>query len=560
MQNDLLDVQKRSFFVPQILTVCTAWGFITWLHWHNNGLWYGDAPYHAANGLFWKDYLLNLSLDPKYYALSYFARYPVIAPTKYPPIFYLLEAVLFGIVGPSPYIAKLLVLGFTLMAALYTTVWCRRWIAQEAGWAGALIILLPSMVQWSNAIMLNIPTVALSIGALYHFRRWLESPSEFPSWKNLYLGAAMAVLSILTYVTSCVIILIIGTWIIIEKRWSLLWKRRTLIILIISAMSLLPWLIVVLSFERNRIETATGRVDYIISASYWQWALSYYPKCLPQLFGTNILLIALFGIASGILVRRWRHETILLLIIMVICFIFFSYVPHREARYILLMSLPIAILCFIFLQTIVQCINKIYKLTPKWIRIVNLTGVVVLLISQAWLASRVSVPSVSGFKQLIKFIEKVAPNEPVFYDGRSSLIFTFYIQAGDPDYRRRVVLGKKLLYAELPLSEKNTVDFVSSPKEVVEVLKKSGGCKWIVVADFGSQKSKAPENLREAIKGPQFELVKSFPITYSSSSGVNIMNIKVYRFLVPIEQVNEINMPIFSYGEGKFFQIKPIQR
>jgi len=131
------EIRNQTWCRAQILLLLIAWLYICWLHWDNDGLWYGDAPRHAANGLFWKDYLLSLSLNPRNYALSYHARYPVIAPTTYPPAFYLLEAVVFGVFGPSPYIAKGLVLGFALIAGLYTTAWCHRWISwpvKDARW------------------------------------------------------------------------------------------------------------------------------------------------------------------------------------------------------------------------------------------------------------------------------------------------------------------------------------------------------------------------------------------------------------------------------------------
>lgn len=551
------EARKRTWLLPQVLLVFVAWLYLCWLHWDNDGLWFYDAPIHAANGLFWKDYLLNLSFDPKGYALSYFARYPVIAPTKYPPVFYLLEAVFFWVFGPSPYIAKGLVLGFTLIAALYTTAWCRRWIAKNAGWAGVLFILLPGVVRWSHAIMLNIPALALSIGALYHFRRWLESPPTSPLWRHLYVGAALAVLSILTYVTSCVLLLVAGIWLLVERRWRLLWNRRTLVVFVASALALLPWVIVVVKFERNRIEMATGTITWLTNVSRWRW--KYYLECLPELFGTHLLFIAAFGIVGGMLVRRWRHETILLLIMSVVCFSYFSYVPARETRYILLLSVPIVIFCLLGLLSTVHCVGKLARMRPEWSRAAIISAVAVFLIGQAWLASKVSVLSVSGYKQLVGFLEKIAPDEPIFYDGIYYGMFTFRLQAGDPDYRRRIVLGRKLLYAESPYS--STKEFVSSPQDVVEVLRKRGGCKWLVVADRGASKITAPRHLRKAINGPQFELVKSFPIIKRKEpAGMERISVNVYRFLVPIEQVDEIDMPLFSLGEGVRYRIKPIQR
>ncbi|MHC4464606.1 MAG: ArnT family glycosyltransferase [Planctomycetota bacterium] len=553
------EARKRTWLSPQVLLVFIAWLYLCWLHWDNDGLWYGDAPVHAANGLFWKDYLLNLSFDPRGYALSYFARYPVIAPTKYPPVFYLLEAVFFGIFGPSPYIAKGLVLGFTLIAALYTAAWCRRWIAKNAGWAGVLLLLLPGVIRWSHAIMLNVPVLALSIGALYHFRRWLESPPASPAWRHLYIGATLVVLSILTYVTSCVLLLIVGIWLIVERRWRLLWNRRTLVVFVASALALLPWIIVVVKFEQNRIVTFTGTATAAQFTKVFRWGVVYYLECLPEFFGKHLLFISAFGIAGGMLVRRWRHETILLLIMMVVCFTFFSYVPYKEGRYILLLSVPIVIFCLLGLLSTVHCFGKLARMRPEWSKATMLSSVAVLLIGQAWLASRVSVLSISGYKQLVGYMEKIAPDEPVFYDGKNFGIFTFYVLAGDPDYRRRVVLGKKLIYAESLY--RRPQDFVSSPQNVVEVLRKRGGCQWVAVADRpDAPQIAAPWHLRKAINGPQFELVKSFPITRARTTGVKRTSVNVYRFLVPIEQVDEIDMPLFSLGEGVRYRIKPIQR
>jgi hypothetical protein len=50
------ETQKQTWLWAQVLLLLAAWLFVCWLHWDNDGLWYGDAPKHAANGVFWKDY------------------------------------------------------------------------------------------------------------------------------------------------------------------------------------------------------------------------------------------------------------------------------------------------------------------------------------------------------------------------------------------------------------------------------------------------------------------------------------------------------------------------
>jgi len=138
-------------------------------------------------------------------------------------------------------------------------------------------------------------------------------------------------------------------------------------------------------------------------------------------------------------------------------------------------------------------------------------------------------------------------------------MFTFHVQARDPNFRRQVVLGRKLLYAESPFSK--TREFISSPQEAFEVLQKHSGCKWIIVSDNGIPMTAASRHLRKALMGPQFEYVKSFPIIKIRDTGKeHRFNVRVYRFLVPIEQTDEIDMPFFSLGEGVRYRIKPIQR
>src|SRR5262245_43017275 len=84
----------------QFLGVSLAWLYVIGLHLNNDGLWFvGDAARHAANGLFWGDFLRSLPVPPVEFALAYYARYPVINPTIHPPGFYLLEGGIFWLFG-----------------------------------------------------------------------------------------------------------------------------------------------------------------------------------------------------------------------------------------------------------------------------------------------------------------------------------------------------------------------------------------------------------------------------------------------------------------------------
>jgi hypothetical protein len=201
----------------QLVSLFVVWIYLWCLQLDNDGLWYqGDSPRHAMNGFFWLDYLRDFTLDAKSYALSYYARFPAIDPAACPPLFYLLEGMAFALLGPSPYVAKGLVLCFALVAAVYVWAWLRRWLSEEAVWAAGLFLLLAGISRWSHAIMLNIPALTLSIAALYHTRRWLDTPNA--SLRNFWLVPILLLFVVLTYYTAGIVVFAVAGCVIFHRH------------------------------------------------------------------------------------------------------------------------------------------------------------------------------------------------------------------------------------------------------------------------------------------------------------------------------------------------------
>src|SRR5262245_21715420 len=84
-------------FASQLAGIVFAIGVVAAFHWPNDGLWFQDASRHAMNGLFWWDLVGAHPADPLTYTIRYYARYPVISPATYPPLFYLIEGFAFSI-------------------------------------------------------------------------------------------------------------------------------------------------------------------------------------------------------------------------------------------------------------------------------------------------------------------------------------------------------------------------------------------------------------------------------------------------------------------------------
>jgi hypothetical protein len=535
----------------QVALVVSAWLYVCGLHWHNDGLWYqGDAPRHATNGQFLKEFLLSGSLDPTGYALSYYARYPVIHPTAYPPVFYVLEGIAYGLFGQSPFIAKGLVLAFALLAALYTLAWLRRWLLPEAGWLAALLPLLPGLVCWSHAIMLNVPALSLGLAALYHGRRWLEAAPAVPAHLHFYATAALSVLTILTYFPGGVVVFILLAWLLALGRAPLLWQPRTLLVGILCALVLLPWALLVRRWAPAQLAMAIPREEWLWSIKNW----TLYPRRLSEIVNLSVVALAGCGVAAGLLSRRWRRETLLLLLWLAVCQGVFSLLPVKETRYLLLVCPVFVCLGALALVAVAGWLegSALRLTTARWGILVG-----VLLLVQAWFAGRVVVPSVEGFRAAVAFVEQVAPKGPVFYHGRYDGVFTFYLQAGDPAFQRRVVLGSKLFWPAEPRASSPPTESSATAGQVIEALQTRSGCRWIAVeeGDFADNLVAMPQ-LREAVKGSEFELVQSFPI-----EGRGIHRVDLYRLILPFESSAEtVELPFPHLRRDSPFSVRPTER
>ncbi len=556
----------------QAALVLMAWIYLAGVHWDNDGLWVrGDAPHHAANGLFWKDTLRALPADPRGYALRYYARYPVIMPTAYPPAFYLLEAAAYAVFGASPYVAKSLVLIFALVAGLYTTAWLRHAFGPEAGWAGALVLLLPGVVRYSHAVMLNVPAFALTVGALYHGRRWLEAPPEAPAWGQLYLLAVLGVLAVLTYYPAAVAAFVFLAWLVVLRRGDLLRRPRTLAVALAAGLAVLPCAVVAVRWAPLQVSYVT--VSPARAGDVLSW--TFYPRRLPELFSPAAMVLAAGGILAGLWQRAWRRETVLLLVWVAVSYVFFSYLAAKESRYILPLATPLIGFVALAVLTLAGGVAALLPRLPVAGKGWALVGFAVLVGVEAYHAAQVAVPVVRGFPQVAAFLAQVAPGEPVLYDGPYDGVLTFYVQAGDPDHRRRVVLSRELfgrtpangctlqaastaglaggsygpLLAALGLAPGRT-----DARYVLAVLQTRGGCHWIAVEQSGlAGQAAAVWELRGAVHDPPFQLVRSFPMI-----GRELSRIDVYRLDVPVREATEVELPFPSLGGNQPQRVRPL--
>lgn len=526
----------------QLAGVAVAFLFVAALHSHNDGLWYqGDAPRHAVNGLFYWDLLKTLPADPVDFAVRYYARYPVINPASYPPLFYIVEGLTYAVFGASPYAAKILVLLLAAMAGCYTLAWARRWIGPPAGWAGAFLAFIPAVVVWSNAVMLNVPAMALALAALYHFRRWLESSRSTQLAVSGIFLAAVA----LTYYQALTALCVFAGWGLMASRGMRI-DRRVWWMAAAVLCALLP-------IAASLLLAPVNAARHLPSAAFLAGGGSFpfYWKVLARAVGGVMLTLGAVSLTAGVFSLRWRREALFVTVWIVSLMIGVSLVPAKDQRYLLLMA-P----AFVIAVTIgVACAAEYIA---RWSPASHAIALSAAMALGAWSAGHIRVPEVTGFREIATYLRERAPTDAVLYDGHYDGLFGFYVRALDPHFERRVARGDRLLYEYGPADTFEWIQKsnVASTDEAVAFLTTRSGCRWIAI-----ERRRNPDSvlgrrlLRDAVTRSEFELVRSFPI-----EGAGIQQVDLYRVVNIVKPVASVNLTFPSFSNKPFSNVVPITR
>src|SRR5262249_19812940 len=145
----------------------------------------------------------------------------------------------------------------------------------------------------------------------------------------LYAAAALAVFGILTYLTTGVVVFVGLAWLAALSRWKLLAQPRTVLLVLACAVPLLPWAYVVYRWAPQPLRQAEPQARRFTDP--WGWA--FYPHHMTELLDTSLLALAVLGTIVGLTQRRWRRETVLLLLWIGVCYVVFSTIRSKEARY-----------------------------------------------------------------------------------------------------------------------------------------------------------------------------------------------------------------------------------
>ena len=182
-----------------------------------------DEAQHGVTGLFLADAMHDLPVShPIQYAYSYYAQYPAVSIVHWPPLFYVFEGLSFLAQGPSAFSARLTV---ALFAVLLLYNWFR--LVEElqdaftAAVSTAVLGLLPLMLLFEKAVMLEIPSLALVVCSIRYWIDYLDSGQK----RSLYAFGLWLSAALLCKQTSVFVLLFCVLTLVATGKWDRLRNR-----------------------------------------------------------------------------------------------------------------------------------------------------------------------------------------------------------------------------------------------------------------------------------------------------------------------------------------------
>jgi hypothetical protein len=138
--------------------------------------WWSDASRHAMDGAFFYEFFSHFPiLDIRGWAVDFYLRRPALTVGFYPPLFGLVESILYGLLGTTHFAAQCTVALFAFGLGMGTFELARRWLSPLSALAASLLILgFPEMAFWGRQVMLEIPVYAFLVWSAHWFLEYLS--------------------------------------------------------------------------------------------------------------------------------------------------------------------------------------------------------------------------------------------------------------------------------------------------------------------------------------------------------------------------------------------------
>jgi hypothetical protein len=274
-----------------------------------------DETRHVMTGVFVRDALVDLPLrSPLTYAERYYLQYPALGVPTWPPAFYAFEGPAMLAFGTSFLTGLALVGVFAALACVYFFLLAERTHGRPVAVVATLLLALsPIFFNFSSHVMLEVPTLAWSLMACYHFHRYLESARR----RDLVLCCLAAALTALTRFDGVYLAPLFLVWLAGARRLGVLRRREVWLGIAGAVLLAAPFYLFAASqVGGSHLKAATEGTTQSSTHFLAPQNFVLYPAFIPEQIGWLALAPALVGLAAGLAPNRraasWPYLAMLL--------------------------------------------------------------------------------------------------------------------------------------------------------------------------------------------------------------------------------------------------------
>lgn len=504
---------------------------------------WSDAPRHALNGVFVKDFVAAMPWhDPVGYAYSYYAQYPALTILFYPPLFYFVSAPFYAVFGFSHPVALAIVGLHYAVFVLGCYRIARRWFASlPAMLLAGIILFLPELAFWGRQLMLELPAFAFLIWSVVFFLDYLDGRRPL----HLYLAAALLVLAMYTKISAGFLALTYMFALLYSQRAAALRSRHHYLAALAAGIVLVPLVLLTVKFGQANVQSVTGIADAEVSRASlagWLW----YARQLAGQMGWPVLLSALAGIL--LLWRRPAADTrdaVFFLAAWFFCgYLFFSAIDLKEARHSVFILPPLIFLGALGLRGVLSETQRVILLAL----LVLATAVQTCIFRP--------VHYVAGYREAVDTIAGLAPTDSkVLFSGYRDGAFVFNMRTREDRRDLATVRADKLLLKVAVRRELGVEQKTYSEEEIASMIDAAGIHYVVAQLDFWTD-LEVMRRLQAVLTSAHFSEVRRIELkaNYPAQDKVLV----IYRNNGQVEQSSsgmQIDLPIINHsipaGQGR---------
>ena len=505
--------------------------------------YWSEAPRNALNGVFVKDLLKAMPWhNPIGFAYRYYAQYPALTILFYPPLFYILAAPFYALLGVSHgtvlVVVMLHYMAFAWGAWRLFAFWFK---GSRAAAAAVMLVAAPEVAFWGRQVMLEIPAFAFLIWSAVCFTSYRRQANA----RMLYWAVVLLLLAMYTKISVGFMALsFIGT-LLFERRTALLKDRVVWIAGGMAILGVVPLVLLTVNFGQVNVQSVVGVPDTVVSrGSFGGWI--WYLAQMPGQLGWPVCVTALLGICD-LAVRRgrtsdapsgdWRRCDLLFWTLWALCgYLFFSAIALREARHSVFILPPVVMAACVFLSRL-----------PAWGR-PRLARIAWCLLPVAVIWQTMflrPVYFVKGYAETVDYVVRHAePHTRVLFSGSRDGAFIFNMRARDDRRDIWVVRADKLL---LNVTVDRSLGVKEKPVTEAELSDQINrlGIQYVVVQPGFWSDLAVMQRFERLLHSAQFEEVARFNTI--ANYDARDKQLVVYRNRVPVSGVTSeitIDLPI----------------